>query len=174
MQNRLTLKVLKEIESNESELYKKLYETAYNNLPYEEGIYEHYLTDKREDIQNICLKSLLFYFGKKNPEYIQFACEKAANEKVDFDLRNTALTGIGKVYFDHRNPEIEELLLNLYRRDDSVLRGGAFMALMSLLGKSPVEVIRQNERMIIDFEDIDLSLFEMELGKFEGGSTAPS
>lgn len=89
--------------------------------------------------------ALLSRWHIKDEKIINKILAIAENKQEDFDVRNSAISGLSIVYFDSMDVDIIRLLFKIYAdiEEDELIREGSFDAMLNIYGISQIDILKK-------------------------------
>lgn len=167
-------KEIKKIQEDGTKLYSYLYDLAYkaevDDLRFLENVFNSFLSDERSEIKRVSIYGLLFALKIRNIRYKRTALQYLEDDTNDFSLRLMCVSGLAEAYMGTEDLYLVKLFYFMFNKadEDDDIRTECFVGLMKLLGLSSVEMMRKNQnRVIISFNDINMTDFLQEINKIE-------
>lgn len=166
-------KHIQAIKGQENKLYSFLYDLVYeeltNDTKFLEKVYASFLDDQRSEIKRISIYALLFGLKLNNDRYKNLALSEINNPLADFDLKLTCLSSISQAYFGTEDISILKASYGVFLKEseDDDLRFEAFNTVLKTLGLNSASILKKNGKLLISFDDLNLSSFSEELDRLK-------
>lgn len=96
-------------------------------------------------VRQSAIIALLSRWHIKDEKIINKILAIAKNKQEDFDVRNSAISGLSSVYFNTMDVELMKLLFEIYSDidEDELIRESSFDALLNIYGISQIDILKK-------------------------------